>query len=154
MDLLMPPARAGVEVPRDMSVVGYDDSHLSHPMPIGLTTVRQDAVLMAERAVRFAVERLENPQLEPHEAVWDPKLVVRGTKWATAAGSVRKVSPRATAAVRAASMLETAAAAWTCPSAGCPGAEPPPQPSYSRSLRYSVARPMPSTAAARDLLPP
>ncbi|MDQ0603787.1 DNA-binding LacI/PurR family transcriptional regulator [Streptomyces canus] len=58
MGLLMALTRAGVEVPRDMSVVGYDDSHLSHLMPIGLTTVRQDAVLMAEHAVRFAVERL------------------------------------------------------------------------------------------------
>ncbi|PAZ10744.1 LacI family transcriptional regulator [Streptomyces sp. SA15] len=79
MGLLMSLTRAGVEVPRDLSVVGYDDSHLSHLMPIGLTTVRQDAMLMAEHAVRFAVERLENPGLEPREAVLDPKLVVRGT---------------------------------------------------------------------------
>jgi DNA-binding LacI/PurR family transcriptional regulator len=79
MGLLMSLTRAGVEVPRDLSVVGYDDSHLSHLMPIGLTTVRQDAWLMAEHAVRFAVERLENPELEPREAVLDPKLVVRGT---------------------------------------------------------------------------
>ncbi|WKX15110.2 LacI family DNA-binding transcriptional regulator [Streptomyces sp. NL15-2K] len=77
--LLMALTRAGVEVPRDLSVVGYDDSHLSHLMPIGLTTVRQDALLMAEHAVRFAVERLENPDSEPREAVLDPKLVVRGT---------------------------------------------------------------------------
>ena len=48
-------------------------------MPIGLTTVRQDAVLMAEHAVRFAVERLEKPELEPREAVLEPKLVVRGS---------------------------------------------------------------------------
>lgn len=79
MGLLMSLTRAGVDVPRDLSVVGYDDSHLSHLMPIGLTTVRQDAVLMAEHAVRFAVERLERPELEPREAVLDPKLVVRGT---------------------------------------------------------------------------
>jgi DNA-binding LacI/PurR family transcriptional regulator len=79
MGLLMALARAGVDVPRDMSVIGYDDSHLSHLMPIGLTTVRQDAVLMAEHAVRFAVERLEDEGLEPREAVLDPKLVVRGT---------------------------------------------------------------------------
>jgi DNA-binding LacI/PurR family transcriptional regulator len=79
MGLLMALTRAGVEVPRDLSVIGYDDSHLSHLMPIGLTTVRQDAVLMAEHAVRFAVERLEKPELEPREAVLDPKLVVRGT---------------------------------------------------------------------------
>jgi hypothetical protein len=77
--LLMSLMRAGVDVPRDMSVVGYDDSHLSHLMPIGLTTVRQDAVLMAEHAVRFAVERLEGGSVEPREAVLDPKLVVRGT---------------------------------------------------------------------------
>ncbi|MEU8654673.1 LacI family DNA-binding transcriptional regulator [Streptomyces sp. NPDC048737] len=79
MGLLMSLTRAGVEVPRDLSVVGYDDSHLSHLMPIGLTTVRQDAVLMAEHAVRFAVERLEDPELELREAVLEPKLVVRGT---------------------------------------------------------------------------
>lgn len=77
--LLMTFARAGVDVPGDVSVVGYDDSHLSHLMPIGLTTVRQDALLMAEQAVRFAVERLANGELTPREAVPDPKLVVRGT---------------------------------------------------------------------------
>ena len=79
MGILMSLGRAGVEVPQDVSVVGYDDSHLSHLMPIGLTTVRQDAALMAEYAVRFAVERLEDPALEPREAVLEPKLVVRGT---------------------------------------------------------------------------
>ncbi|MFI6249722.1 LacI family DNA-binding transcriptional regulator [Streptomyces sp. NPDC051016] len=79
MGVLMAMTRAGVEVPRDISVVGFDDSHLSHLMPVGLTTVRQDAGLMAEYAVRFAVERLEDPGLEPREAVLDPKLVVRGT---------------------------------------------------------------------------
>ncbi|MGW2378633.1 LacI family DNA-binding transcriptional regulator [Streptomyces sp. NPDC001658] len=79
MGLLMALTRSGVEVPRDLSVVGYDDSHLSHLMPIGLTTVRQDAGLMAEHAVRFAVERLRDPESEPREAVLDPKLVVRGS---------------------------------------------------------------------------
>ncbi|MFI5793743.1 LacI family DNA-binding transcriptional regulator [Streptomyces sp. NPDC051677] len=79
MGLLMALTRVGVEVPRDLSVVGYDDSHLSHLMPIGLTTVRQDAVLLAEHAVRFAVERLENPELAPREAVLEPKLVVRAS---------------------------------------------------------------------------
>ena len=79
MGLLMALTRSGVDVPRDMSIIGYDDSHLSHLMPIGLTTVRQDAGVMAEHAVRFAVERLEDAEREPREAVLDPKLVVRGT---------------------------------------------------------------------------
>jgi DNA-binding LacI/PurR family transcriptional regulator len=34
---------------------------------------------MAEHAVRFAVERLEDPRREPREAVVEPKMVVRGT---------------------------------------------------------------------------
>ncbi|WP_030622074.1 LacI family DNA-binding transcriptional regulator [Streptomyces sclerotialus] len=79
MGVLMAFARAGVDVPGEVSVVGYDDSHLSHVMPVGLTTVRQDPVLMAEHAVRFAVERLAAGDREPREAVIDPKLVVRGT---------------------------------------------------------------------------
>ncbi|QNP76075.1 LacI family DNA-binding transcriptional regulator [Streptomyces roseirectus] len=79
MGLMMTLARGGLDIPRDLSIVGYDDSHLSHLMPLGLTTVRQDAPLLAEHAVRFAVERLEDDRLEPREAVVDPKLVVRGT---------------------------------------------------------------------------
>lgn len=79
LGLLMTFARAGVDVPGEISVVGYDDSHLSHLMPIGLTTVRQDAAVLAERAVRFVVERLEGEGVEPREAVLDPKLVVRAS---------------------------------------------------------------------------
>lgn len=79
MGLLMTLARAGADVPGEVSVVGYDDSHLSHVMPVGLTTVRQDAVRMAERAVRFAVRRLDDDAAEPREAVLEPELVVRDT---------------------------------------------------------------------------
>ncbi|MFJ2171471.1 LacI family DNA-binding transcriptional regulator [Streptomyces sp. NPDC087851] len=77
--------RAGVAVPGEVSVVGYDDSHLSHLSHIDLTTVRQDAVRMAEHAVRFVVERLDDAALAPREAVLDPKLVVRGTSAAPSA---------------------------------------------------------------------
>ncbi|MFI0816172.1 LacI family DNA-binding transcriptional regulator [Streptomyces sp. NPDC021098] len=79
MGLLMTLTRAGTDVPGEVSVVGYDDSHLSHVMPVGLTTVRQDAVRMAEHAVRFAVRRLDDDAAEPEEAVLEPKLVVRDT---------------------------------------------------------------------------
>lgn len=79
MGLLMTLTRAGADVPGEVSVVGYDDSHLSHVMPVGLTTVRQDAVRMARCAVRFAVERLDDGTSEPQEAVLEPQLVVRDT---------------------------------------------------------------------------
>ncbi|MFE3140037.1 LacI family DNA-binding transcriptional regulator [Streptomyces scopuliridis] len=79
MGLLHTLDRAGIDVPGEVSVVGYDDSHLSHLSHIDLSTVRQDAVRMAEHAVRFVVERLDDGTLAPREAVLDPKLVVRGT---------------------------------------------------------------------------
>ncbi|WP_244223544.1 LacI family DNA-binding transcriptional regulator [Amycolatopsis circi] len=71
--------RAGLELPKDISVVGYDDSHLSHLSYIDLTTIRQDADRIAEQAVHQAVARLEDETLEPTETVLDPKLVIRGT---------------------------------------------------------------------------
>jgi DNA-binding LacI/PurR family transcriptional regulator len=71
--------QAGVDVPGDVSVVGYDDSHISHLTSVDLTTIRQDANRMAEHAVQLVVGRLDNAALPPTEIVLDPKLVVRGT---------------------------------------------------------------------------
>jgi DNA-binding LacI/PurR family transcriptional regulator len=71
--------RAGLAIPQDISVVGYDDNHLAHLSYLDLTTVRQDANRLAEQAVRRAVARLEDETAEPAEVVLDPKLVVRGT---------------------------------------------------------------------------
>jgi DNA-binding LacI/PurR family transcriptional regulator len=46
--------RGGIDIPQELSVVGYDDSHVSNLLHIDLTTVRQDAGRIAERAVRLA----------------------------------------------------------------------------------------------------
>jgi DNA-binding LacI/PurR family transcriptional regulator len=72
-------SRAGVEVPADISVVGYDDSSLSRLAHVNLTTVSQDARRQAEHAVAAAVERLEDGRTAPREVVLAPHLVVRGT---------------------------------------------------------------------------
>jgi DNA-binding LacI/PurR family transcriptional regulator len=72
--------RAGVDVPADISVVGYDDSSLSRLAHVNLTTVSQDARRQAEHAVAAAVERLEDGHRDGHrEIVLAPHLVVRGT---------------------------------------------------------------------------
>lgn len=71
--------RAGVRVPGDVSVVGYDDSALSRLAHLDLTTVSQEAGEQARRAVAAAVERLDAGRAEPTEVVLPPRLVVRGT---------------------------------------------------------------------------
>ncbi|MEV6127339.1 LacI family DNA-binding transcriptional regulator [Streptomyces violaceusniger] len=71
--------RAGVRVPDDVSVVGYDDSQLARLSFIDLTSVRQDAAEAAETAVRAAVERLDEGRTADRDIVLNPTLVVRGS---------------------------------------------------------------------------
>jgi DNA-binding LacI/PurR family transcriptional regulator len=71
--------RAGVRVPQDVSVVGYDDGELARLAHIDLTTVSQEAAEQAGRAVTAAVERLDDGRTRPVEVVLTPRLVVRGT---------------------------------------------------------------------------
>jgi DNA-binding LacI/PurR family transcriptional regulator len=71
--------RAGVRVPQDLSVVGYDDSRFARLPGIDLTSVRQDIPQMAELAVQAVVERLDAPPRSPRDLALAPQLVVRGT---------------------------------------------------------------------------
>jgi DNA-binding LacI/PurR family transcriptional regulator len=81
--------RAGVRVPADVSVVGFDDSQLARLSHINLTTVAQDVGLMAELAVSQLVHRLSRGILDRGEGgvgvepAWEtvlpPRLVVRGS---------------------------------------------------------------------------
>jgi DNA-binding LacI/PurR family transcriptional regulator len=72
-------SREGVSVPREVSVVGYDDSSLSRLAHVDLTSVNQDAPQQAERAVAAVVGRLAGTRTGPEEFVLPPRLVVRGT---------------------------------------------------------------------------
>jgi DNA-binding LacI/PurR family transcriptional regulator len=71
--------RAGVEVPGDVSVVGYDDSTLARLAHIDLTSVNQDAPAQARNAVLAAVSRLDDDRTQRIETVLVPRLVVRGS---------------------------------------------------------------------------
>jgi DNA-binding LacI/PurR family transcriptional regulator len=62
--------------------VGFDDTHLAGFSHNGLTTVRQDAEVMARLAVGRAISRLERhspTQIPTTDGVVPPTLVVRGT---------------------------------------------------------------------------
>lgn len=71
--------RAGLTVPGDLSVIGYDDSRFARLPGIDLTSVRQDIPKMARLAVKAVVERLDEPTRKPKDVALRPKLVVRGT---------------------------------------------------------------------------
>jgi DNA-binding LacI/PurR family transcriptional regulator len=64
----------GLEVPRDLSVVGYDGSPLARVAPLELTSVRQDANVLGKLAVELAVGRLEGAA-DARDLVLAPSLV-------------------------------------------------------------------------------
>lgn len=71
--------RARVDVPADVSVVGFDDSGIARLSFIELSTVRQDVTRMAELAVEAVVERLEGGRATAREMVLQPTLMIRGS---------------------------------------------------------------------------
>lgn len=71
--------RSGVVVPKEISVVGFDDSHLARLTHIDLTTIGQDIPRLAEQAVGRAIARLEGEPPSGHEIVIAPHLITRGT---------------------------------------------------------------------------
>jgi DNA-binding LacI/PurR family transcriptional regulator len=73
--------RAGVDIPGDVSVVGYDDSRLARLAHVDLTTVRQDVEQLARLALEAAVERIDGGRdPEPPRAFQlPPHLVIRGS---------------------------------------------------------------------------
>ena len=71
--------RAGLAVPRDVSVVGYDDSGWLNSTDPPLTTVRQPIESMGKAAVALLVNQMETVTVQPEELLFEPELVVRGS---------------------------------------------------------------------------
>ena len=69
---------AGLRVPEDVSVLGYDDSQFARLSYVQLSSVSQDAPVLARAAVDRAVDRLEG-STPPAHLVRTPHLVIRNT---------------------------------------------------------------------------
>ena len=72
-------AQAGVRVPEDLAVVGFDDIYpgsLSHPP---LTTVHQAMGLLGERACARLLDRIGRPSLRPRVELLPTELVLRSS---------------------------------------------------------------------------
>jgi LacI family repressor for deo operon, udp, cdd, tsx, nupC, and nupG len=71
--------RRGLDVPRDVSVIGFDDSPLIAFTDPPLTTLRQPVSAMGFAAVRALVDEIHGHGAPHSEYVFAPELVVRGS---------------------------------------------------------------------------
>jgi LacI family transcriptional regulator len=72
-------AESGRRVPADVSVVGFDDLHLSAYTTPPLTTIHQPALEIAERAMQLLLDLSNGRKVRRLRHVLEPALVVRGS---------------------------------------------------------------------------
>lgn len=69
----------GLEIPKDMSVVGFDDMDWAASLRPALTCLAQPAFEMGETAARILLKRIRSPE-QPHQIVkLDTRLIVRAS---------------------------------------------------------------------------
>jgi len=71
--------KAGLSVPGDLSVVGYDDSAFMSCTEPPLTTIRQPIEAMGRAAVDRLVAQMDGDHVGPEELLFAPELVVRNS---------------------------------------------------------------------------
>jgi LacI family transcriptional regulator len=69
--------KAGIRVPHEMRVVGFDDVRYATLFSVPLTTIHQPCREIAIAAFRAMLERIADPALPPRSLILAPRLVVR-----------------------------------------------------------------------------
>ncbi|MTJ79598.1 MAG: LacI family transcriptional regulator [Telmatospirillum sp.] len=70
---------AGLSVPGDLSVVGFDDIALAAYTNPPLTTICQPKHLIGTETARLLAERIQEPDMPPKRRIMPPELCVRAT---------------------------------------------------------------------------
>jgi DNA-binding LacI/PurR family transcriptional regulator len=71
--------RAGIRIPDDVSIVGYDDSSIASLRFLQMTTVRHDPAILSALAVEAVVDRLSGTNVAPWARRVRAQLVIRST---------------------------------------------------------------------------
>lgn len=71
--------KSGLNVPNDVSIVGFDDMPLASYFDPPLTTIRQDILTIGKEAVRLLLQEKENPSDNHQQLLFLPELVIRNS---------------------------------------------------------------------------
>ena len=84
---------AGLNVPRDISVVGFDDIRMAVFAKPSITTIRQPLKMMGEMAAQILLERLRTGLPGSSEIAVQPDLIVRESTGPALTKNAAKVQP-------------------------------------------------------------
>ncbi|MGB2078508.1 MAG: substrate-binding domain-containing protein [Vibrio sp.] len=67
----------GIQLPQDMSIIGFDNGLIAKYLHPKLTTVRYPIQMMAEKAAQLALQLIDNPKAKAETSMFVPTLVRR-----------------------------------------------------------------------------
>jgi len=68
---------AGLSIPEDISIIGFDDIEMASLVRPALTTVRQDMITIGRRAVELLDELINDEEQSPPQEIVPTELVIR-----------------------------------------------------------------------------
>jgi DNA-binding LacI/PurR family transcriptional regulator len=69
--------QAGLRVPEDVSVIGYDDFNVAPYLSPPLTTVTNDSAILGRMTAEYLFELMQNPDMPRQQRVLMPELIIR-----------------------------------------------------------------------------
>jgi DNA-binding LacI/PurR family transcriptional regulator len=69
--------KAGLRVPEDISVIGFDNIELSSMTNPPLTTIEQPGIQMGYQSCELLIEKINNPKTAKKRIIMDTELIVR-----------------------------------------------------------------------------
>jgi LacI family transcriptional regulator len=71
-------SQAGVRVPQDVALIGYDDIEFSSAAAVPLSSVRQPTYQLGKIATELLLDECDDPEGHAHQQImFQPELVVR-----------------------------------------------------------------------------
>lgn len=70
---------AGLDVPKDISVVGFDNIDIALMSDPSITTIRQPSYDIGYQACEILVEKIEKPNMPPRQIILETDLIIRGS---------------------------------------------------------------------------
>jgi LacI family transcriptional regulator len=79
LQVLKAASQAGVRIPQDLMLVGFDNMDITAHVEIPLTTVTQDCFTLGRRAAELLIERIEGYKGPPRQEVVPTQLEIRAS---------------------------------------------------------------------------